>query len=1154
MKLQEARTLIKTTFEYPFDKDRFTLFVRNLLKDAYEEKTFVQTGGQLPQAFANLIRKMERIGKYEDDEGNIIDILLVELKKGHSIEWARTTQRNFIRRYLNGSRGGELKDAALVAFYSEGSSDWRFSLIKMQYSLEKKKDELTPAKRFSFLVGEDEKSHTAQNQLAELLTLDSVPTLVEIESAFNIETVTKEFFEKYRELFLNLNDHINKEIKISKPLREELKSKGIDSVSFTKKLLGQIVFLYFLQKKGWLGVPKNENWNKGDKQFLRTLLTKALDEKKNFFSDYLVYLFYEALATEHRGGSDPSYYAKLNCRIPFLNGGLFEADYDWKKIDISIPNRVFTNTDKSEQGDIGTGVLDVFDRYNFTVKEDEPLEKQIAVDPEMLGKVFENLLEIKDRKSKGAFYTPREIVHYMCQESLIAYLDTAVNGEAASYQKIGTDQTDMFGNKARIGQLPLEAEHGSKVIVEPKDIERFIREGISAIDNDTRVEIKGEETQSYTYLIPESIRSNSKILDDALASIRICDPAIGSGAFPVGMMNEIVKAREILSVYLRGALPGERTPYELKRHAIQECIYGVDVEHSAIDIAKLRLWLSLVVDEDDFYKIKPLPNLDYKIVEGSSIIGLPDGVVKNDAAEKELEKLKEKFFSETDNDRKKQLRLRINSTIQKLLDTANEFVSLKVDFDFKLFFSEVYHEKNGFDVIIGNPPYISYYSNTGSTLSKAERQYFVSNYDSVKKENDRINSMNLFSERAVRLLRENGYVSFIVNKTFAVLPSYIEIRKYFLQNTHFNYIISGLDPFEAIVDCVIYGSRKTKKGGTNYPLKWFAGDIDRYEIVKASIFEKNPKLEFHFSKNSSLTTVIEEAKGKLEDILTINRGVNIGGCFDYFLSDKKENDKYFKFLTGIKSLKRFTYEWDRNSDCFFKFDQELETKLRNKGATIVLGNPERYLGEKLFIPESAQALQASFVSERIYSAYGIMVGTQANRNYNIKYACALLNSKLFTFYAIEKEILRKGTKATPHIGVKGLNSIPVQLLTKPQQEPFLNLVDYILFVKSRKESDTVSQYVTNDFISNYFEKILDGCVYEIYFKEHMQERKIDILKYVGDYITPFAKNDTVSKKADIVLKAFNKLNQSDNIIRNRLLLFATRSEDIIMIIEKSISR
>lgn len=142
----------------------------------------------------------------------------------------------------------------------------------------------------------------------------------------------------------------------------------------------------------------------------------------------------------------------------------------------------------------------------------------------------------------------------------------------------------------------------------------------------------------------------------------------------------------------------------------------------------------------------------------------------------------------------------------------------------------------------------------------------------------------------------------------------------------------------------------------------------------------------------------------------------------------------------------------------------------------------------------------------------------------------------------------------PTIGLYELHSIPIKEISKQQQEPFINLVDYILFVKSRKESDTISQFVPNSFISNFLEQILDGCVYELYFKKHMADQKIDILKYVSDYITPFAKNDKVSTKAEIVLKAFNKLNQSDNIIRNRLLLFASRSEEVIMNIEKSISR
>ncbi|PJF38207.1 MAG: restriction endonuclease, partial [Phototrophicales bacterium] len=137
------------------------------------------------------------------------------------------------------------------------------------------------------------------------------------------------------------------------------------------------------------------------------------------------------------------------------------------------------------------------------------------------------------------------------------------------------------------------------------DLVLFIRVGDLAIQNDTA---KKDGTISYDYQMHESIRTHAVKLDEALASIKICDPAIGSGAFPVGMMQEIVKAREVLTTYLDN--DGNRTSYNFKRHAIQECIYGVDIDPGAIDIAKLRLWLSLVVDEEDYHTIKPLPNLD----------------------------------------------------------------------------------------------------------------------------------------------------------------------------------------------------------------------------------------------------------------------------------------------------------------------------------------------------------------------------------------------------------------------------------------------------------------------------------------------------------------------------------------------------------------
>ena len=161
---------------------------------------------------------------------------------------------------------------------------------------------------------------------------------------------------------------------------------------------------------------------------------------------------------ERENQPDPDYYQRFSCKIPFLNGGLFEAEYDdWHNLDIDLPNSLFHNDEKNKAGDVGTGILDVFDRYNFTIKEDEPLEKEVAVDPEMLGKVFENMLEITERKSKGAFYTPREIVHYMCQESLIHYLDNSLNSYSKAYQTIDSDQPILFGGLTdKKGQQKLE--------------------------------------------------------------------------------------------------------------------------------------------------------------------------------------------------------------------------------------------------------------------------------------------------------------------------------------------------------------------------------------------------------------------------------------------------------------------------------------------------------------------------------------------------------------------------------------------------------------------------------------------------------------------------------------------------------------------------
>ncbi len=429
MRKESAVQLVENTFRCSFSEERFVPFIKNFLNEIDQDISLSSGESEIPSSYKEYIKQYKRLGQYEDPAGETLDVLSVNLRRETSPKRARTMQRNFIGWYLKSQ--GYSKDNALVAFYHEDVEDWRFSYVKRSYRSEQDEsgkisteEELTPPRRFSFLVGQNEPSHTAQNQIVPILGNDKDnPTLSDIEKAFNVETVTDEFFKKYRDLFLDLNESLDGIAEKNPAIKADFESKEIDTVDFAKKLLSQIVFLYFLQKKGWLGVERGKEWDSGSKSFLRELFNGRGGDK-NFFNDILEPLFYEALRYDRR--VDDDYYSEFDCKIPFLNGGLFDPinNYDWVNTDICLPDELFSNKHKTKQGDVGDGILDVFDRYNFTVKEDEPLEREVAIDPEMLGKVFENLLEVKDRKSKGTYYTPREIVHYMCQESLINYLNT----------------------------------------------------------------------------------------------------------------------------------------------------------------------------------------------------------------------------------------------------------------------------------------------------------------------------------------------------------------------------------------------------------------------------------------------------------------------------------------------------------------------------------------------------------------------------------------------------------------------------------------------------------------------------------------------------------------------------------------------------------
>ena len=269
MDKDSAKRLVKETLQSSFNKKQFYSLIKNVLNEFNEKKRFSPQGGKyISSAFRDSIKTLERVGQYKDSEDNTLDILIVQLKKDSTLERARSEQRNYIAKYLKEDRNYQLKDGALVAFVAPNQEDWRFSFVRMEYKFdetEKKiKEEWTPARRYSFLVGENENSHTAQSCLVPLLQNDNTnPTLKDLESAFSVEKVTKEFYEKYRQLFINITKELKIILEENQKVKKEFENKKINPSDFSKKLLGQIIFLYFLQKKGWFGVKKMRNGGGG---------------------------------------------------------------------------------------------------------------------------------------------------------------------------------------------------------------------------------------------------------------------------------------------------------------------------------------------------------------------------------------------------------------------------------------------------------------------------------------------------------------------------------------------------------------------------------------------------------------------------------------------------------------------------------------------------------------------------------------------------------------------------------------------------------------------------------------------------------------------------------------------------------------------------
>ena len=1085
-----AQDLVQETLQGSFDKGRFVYLLKNVLNRFDESKAF-HARGHVKEKFRTttpVIKTYERIGTYSDPDGKKTDLLIVYVQKESSIDRARTALRNFVADYL---KQRDMKDAALVAFVAPDGEDWRFSLIKMEYKFNEKgkvEEEFTPARRYSFLVGKNETSHTAQSRFLPLLLDDEgQPTLKDLEDTFSVEKATKEFFEKYRDLFLRLEESLDAVLKKDAKVKTDFKAKNVHTVDFAKKLLGQIVFLYFLQKKGWFGVQRGCLWGSGSKHFLRELFDKKHGDYKNFFNDILEPLFYEALRLERPG----DYYSHFDCRIPFLNGGLFDPinDYDWIETEILLPDDLFSNDRKTKEGDVGNGILDVFDRYNFTVKEDEPLEKEVAVDPEMLGKVFENLLEIKNRKSKGTYYTPREIVHYMCQESLIEYLYGEFNRGIVAYETIGDHQMAMFGNESKKEQLDLTIEHRQRSLIDKKDIETLTRYGESVVEHERRVVNEGRETNRYSFKLPERIRANAPRIDEKLAGIRVCDPAVGSGAFVVGMMNEIIRARGALTPHI--GENQERTPYDFKRHAIQNCLYGVDVDSGAIEIAKLRLWLSLVVDEEERESIQPLPNLDYKIVCGNSLLGV--NKLFNHESLKKLEELKPLYFNETSAGKKQKHKKQIDDLISQITNGHK-------DFDFEVYFSEVFHEKKGFDVVMGNPPYVALQKNGG----ELGRLYQDAGFDTFARTGD---VYQLFYERGCQLLMPSGgLLAYITSNSWLKAEYGKSTRRYFSErHTPLRLIELGKDIFEsAIVDSSILIVRSGKHDDACK-----AVDMDRLsnkDFPPAENFWEvfRPQGEKPWSTLSAIEQSImdkmEAAGTPLKEWdVSINYGIKTGYNDAFIIDDATKrrllaadpkSAKIIKPVLRGRDIQRYRAKWANlylidthngyssvptvNIDDYPAIKTHLDRfypklkKRQDKGRTPYnLRNcayHEEFAKKKLVWMDLTEQGRFAYDTDGMFCTNAaFMLSGQS-----IKYLCASLNSKLITWF-MHNTALNSGMGTTRWVKFT-VERLPIPNIPTTEQRPFNNLVNRILTAKAGDpKADTTEQ-----------EAEIDRLVYGLY--------------------------------------------------------------------------
>jgi hypothetical protein len=902
---------------------------------------------------SNIAKNVYWLGKITLSDDQSIAIYEVELNDSVDIERNRRGIRDMLLTEWRGNYVG-----AFMFCYRQNEGVLRFSYVSESWTFAEDgtyQKESTDTKRFTYLLGEGHRSRTAIQQFEKLR--DSSLTLKDLTKAFSVDAVSDMFFDGYKKQYEDIIQYITgkRMVKVANKWEEQIKNDPCEEImqefahfsnpekavrDYVKKLMGRLVFLQFLQKKGWLGVPAGEPWGKGDTEFIQTLFAQCND--KDHFVDNVLEVLFNDLNTEREGDlATPSIGGGRGRLIPYLNGGLFERDAT-DETEFPLPAKYMQS------------LLDFFASYNFTIDENDPDDAEVGVDPEMLGRIFENLLE--DNKDKGAFYTPKEIVSYMCRESLIAYLQTGFEDETtkeAIRQFVTTHDAEVLGSKAS----PLWGR-----------------------------------------------------LEGALRDVKICDPAIGSGAFPMGLLKELFQCRT--------ALEGieQSKAAEIKKHIIQQNIYGVDIERGAVDIARLRFWLSLIVDEET---PQALPNLDFKIMQGNSLLEqykgvdlsklLPEKVIDKQVGlqatffdeefgleQIELQELLNKYYDCTQHEKKILLRNQISQTIQKQIHDRGIRVNfggldLSGNNEFFLWHTWFYDvlSKGGFDIVIGNPPYVAVRS--GNIPEDAKNTYKKIYKSAI----GQFDLYALFMEKGLNILTHNGILVMITESTYLSNKDFMTLRKLLIQNnTICKLLYLGEEVFKtANVDVSIGIIRHTNLEGSQIEICQSYEDFLKKESSKVSqntFNDETSNYEIKIRGGLNGLLLYEKIKNKgvmLGKIVEMPRGTEFGANADFIKESPQKN--YERIIVG-KDIVRYGI---KPSQRYILFDEK----------NVSMYKEHRFYSQpKLFV----QRIRNLSLPDRIIATYddtGIVCTNTLrmivpkNSDYDIKAILGILNSKLINY-------------------------------------------------------------------------------------------------------------------------------------------------------------